>query len=445
MFNQLTEKLGKVLDKVRGYGRVNEKNIEETLREVRLSLLEADVNFKVVKEFTEAVRVRALGQDVLESLTPGQQFVKIVHEELIKVLGDSQTLNLSFKPPVIILLVGLQGSGKTTTAAKLALYLKNKLKRYPYLVPADVYRPAAIEQLKILAAKLEVPVYPTREKDDPVKVAKEAKKYAIDHGYDTVIIDTAGRLHIDDLLMKELGKIRSKVEPQQIIFVADAMTGQEAVNVANRFNETIPIDGVILTKMDGDARGGAALSLRYVIKKPIYFIGMGEKVEELEPFHPERMASRVLGMGDILSLVEQAQEKIDLEQAKELTTRVLKKGFTLFDFQQQLSQMKKLGSVEKIAGMIPGVSKLKGDVDFGAVEKDLKKKEAILSSMTKEERIHPKILNGSRRLRIAKGSGTEVSDVNRLIKEYDQMKKMMDRLGKFGLMKGFKQISRFIR
>jgi signal recognition particle subunit SRP54 len=440
MFPQLTEKLGKIFDRVRGYGRLNEKNIDETLREVRLSLLEADVNFKVVKEFAEAVKTRALGQEVIQSLSPGQQFIKVVYEELTRVLGESQGLNLSFKPPVVILLVGLQGCGKTTTAAKLALYLKQKLKRSPFLVPADVYRPAAIEQLKILGERLQIPVYPTREKDDPVKVAQAAKKYAADHGYDVVILDTAGRLHIDDALMKELEKIKSKVEPQQIVFVADAMTGQEAVNVAQSFHNRLPLDGVILTKLDGDARGGAALSLRHVLGKPIFFVGMGEKVEDLEPFYPDRMASRVLGMGDMLTLIEQAQEKIDLEKAKQVTERVLKKGFTLADFQDQLSQMKRLGSLQKVVEMIPGVGKIKKEVNFEEVEKDLKKKGAIISSMTIQEKLSPKILNGSRRLRIAKGSGTEVADVNRLIKEFEQMKKMMDRLGKFG-MKGLQQMA----
>jgi len=440
MFGQLTDKLGRVFDKVRGLGRISDKNVEEALRDVRLSLLEADVNFKVVKEFTEAVKQRALGQEVNQSLTPGQQFIKIVHEELAKVLGTSEELNLSFKPPVVILLAGLQGSGKTTTAAKLALLLKKKYKRSPYLVPADVYRPAAIEQLKILGERIQVPVYPTPEKADPVKIAKEAKKYAADYGYDVVIIDTAGRLHIDDALMKELEKIRGKVEPQHILFVADAMTGQEAVNVASRFNQSIPLSGVVLTKLDGDARGGAALSLRYVLGKPIYFVGLGEKIEDFEAFHPDRMASRVLGMGDVLSLIEQAQEKIDQDEAKKLTERMLKKGFSLQDFADQLKQMKKLGPLEKVAGMIPGMSQIKQNLDFGQVEGELKKKQAIISSMTMDERLHPKILNGNRRLRIAKGSGTQVSDVNRLIKEFEQMKKMMDRLGKFGL-KGLKNMA----
>jgi len=439
MFADLTQKLGKVFDRMRGYGRLSEKNIDEALRDVRLSLLEADVNFKVVKEFTEAVKGRALGADVMESLTPGQQFIKIVHQELVKVLGEPARLNLSFKPPVVILLAGLQGSGKTTTAGKLALHLKKKEKREPYLVPADVYRPAAIDQLKTLGERLGIPVHPTRENDDPVKVAKEAKKYAQDHGYDVVIIDTAGRLHIDETLMKELQKIRDKVEPQQILLVVDAMTGQEAVKVAQGFHQTIPLDGVIFTKLDGDARGGAALSLRHVLGKPILFAGVGEKLEDLEPFHPDRMASRVLGMGDILTLIEQAQDKIDLKKAQESTERMLKKGFSLVDFQEQLGQMKRLGSLEKVVGLIPGIGKMKEGIDFNQAEKDLKKKGAILSSMTAQERLNPKILNGSRRLRIAKGSGTQVSDVNRLLKEFEEMKKMVDRLGKFGL-KGMKQL-----
>ncbi len=440
MFGPLTEKLGRVFDKMRGLGHISEKNIEEALRDVRLSLLEADVNFKVVKEFTEAVKLRALGQEVNQSLSPGQHFVKIVHEELSRVLGDSQEMSLAFKPPVVILLAGLQGSGKTTTAAKLALYLKKKLKRSPYLVPADVYRPAAIEQLKILGERIEVPVHPTQEKEDPVKIAKEAKKYAEDYGYDVVIIDTAGRLHIDETLMKELEKIRVKVEPQQIIFVADAMTGQEAVNVAQRFHQSIPLNGVILTKLDGDARGGAALSLRYVLGKPIYYVGLGEKIEDFEPFYPDRMASRVLGMGDVMSLIEQAEENIDALEAKKLTERMLKKGFNLQDFSDQLRQMKKLGPLEKVAGLIPGMANVKKDINFSQIESELKKKQAIIFSMTREERFSPKLLNGSRRLRIAKGSGTQVSDVNRLLKEFEQMKKMMDQLGKFGL-KGLKNMA----
>ncbi|MBF0492812.1 MAG: signal recognition particle protein [Deltaproteobacteria bacterium] len=440
MFDQLSQKFTKVLDKMRGLSRIDEKNTDDALREVRLSLLEADVHFKVVKEFTDAVKVRALGQEVMKSLTPGQMLVKIVHEELIKVLGETQEINLAFKPPVVILLAGLQGAGKTTSAAKLALYLRDKKKRTPYLVPADVNRPAAIEQLKTLADKLNIAVYPTKTSDDPVKIARIARDYAADFGYDTVIIDTAGRLHIDDILMKELNKICSKVEVQQKILVVDSMTGQEAVKVAQNFNATIPLDGVILTKTDGDARGGAALSLRHVLGKPIFFLGVGEKPTEFEQFHPDRMASRILGMGDVLSLIEQAQQNIDLDLAKEMTDRVLKKGFTLLDFQSQLGQMKKMGSLEKMAGMIPGVSKMKADINFGDLETDLKKKAAILNSMTRKEKLNPKILNGNRRLRIAKGSGTQVAEVNRLLKEFEQMKGMMDKFGNMSF-KGMKQLA----
>ncbi len=425
---------------MRGLSRIDEKNTDEALREVRLSLLEADVHFKVVKEFTDAVKVRALGQDVMKSLTPGQMLVKIVHEELIKVLGETQEINLAVKPPVVILLAGLQGAGKTTTAAKLALYLRDKKKRTPYLVPADVNRPAAIEQLKTLADKLNIGVYPTKTSDDPVKIARIARDYAADFGYDTVIIDTAGRLHIDDALMKELNKICEKVEVHQKILVVDAMTGQEAVKVAQNFNATIPIDGVILTKTDGDARGGAALSLRHVLGKPIFFLGVGEKPSEFEQFHPDRMASRILGMGDVLSLIEQAQQNIDMDLAKEVSDRVMKQGFCLMDFQSQLGQMKKMGSLEKMAGMIPGVSKMKEQINFGDLEGDLKKKAAILNSMTRKEKLNHKILNGNRRLRIAKGSGTQVSDVNRLLKEFEQMKGMMDKFGKMGF-KGMKQLA----
>ncbi len=451
MFTELTEKITKVFDRLKGYGRLSEKNVDEVLREVRLSLLEADVHFKVVKEFTEAVRARALGQEVLDSLSPGQQFIKIVYEELTKVLGaggnspGSSSLPLSFKPPVILMLAGLQGCGKTTTAAKLALYLKKKEKRNPLLVPLDVYRPAAIEQLRTLGEKLGVDVYPTREKDDPVKVAQEAKKYASDYGYDVVILDTAGRLQIDEALMKELEKMRRKVEPQQILFVVDAMTGQEGLKVAQTFNEKLSLDGMILTKLDGDARGGVALSLRYVLGKPIYFVGVGEKPEDFEAFYPDRMASRVLGMGDVLSLIEQAQDKLDLEKAKKLTERVLRKGFTLIDFQEQLSQMKKMGPLEKVMGLMPGMGQLKGEMNFEEMEKELKRKRAIISSMTAEERLKPLILNGSRRLRIAKGSGTQVFEVNRLMKEFDQMKKMMDRFGKMGMKGMMKDMAGFFR
>ncbi len=437
MFQQLTAKFNDVIDKLKGRGKLSEANIDEALRQIRLNLLEADVNFKVVKEFCERVRQKALGEEVHRSLTPDRQFVKIFHEELVQLMGASSEPNLAFKPPVVLMLVGLQGSGKTTTAAKLAQYYKQKKKRFPFLVPADVNRPAAIEQLKTLASRLEIPVYDTHPKDDPVKVCKKALEVARDRGYDTVILDTAGRLQIDAELMQELKKIRDKLEIHHSLLVVDAMVGQEAVNVAKAFHDLLEISGVILTKLDGDARGGAALSIRYVANVPIFFAGVGEKLEDLEAFHPDRVASRILGMGDLMGLIEKAQKDFDQHEAQQLTEKVLRQQFTLEDFRKQLQQMKKLGPLEKIMGMIPGMGKISGEVDPQTVEREMKRKEAILNSMTLKERINTKILNGSRRLRIAKGSGTQVNEVNRLLKEFEQMQKMMKKFGKFGL-KGLK-------
>ncbi len=432
MFQQLTQKFQEVLDKLQGRPRLTEDHIEETLRQIRLNLLEADVNFKVVKEFCEKVKARALGAEIHRSLTPDKLFLKIFHQELVELMGDQREPGLAFKPPVIIMLVGLQGSGKTTTAAKLARYFQKEKKRFPYLVPADVYRPAAIEQLKTLAGKMEIPVYDTHPKDDPVKICKKAVETAKERGYDTVIMDTAGRLQIDDAMMKELGKISEKIEVHHCILVVDAMTGQEAVNVAKSFHDLLKLSGVILTKLDGDARGGAALSIRHVTGCPIYFAGVGEKWEDLEPFHPDRIASRILGMGDMMGLIEKAQKEFDETEAKDLAEKVLKNQFTLEDFRQQLKQMKKLGPMEKIMGMIPGMGKLAGAMDPETLAAELKSKEGIINSMTLQERRNLKILNGSRRLRIAHGSGTQVSQVNRLLKEFEQMQKMMKKLGKFG-------------
>jgi len=435
MFDSLTDKLSSVFKKLRGHGKLTEQNISEALKEVRLALLEADVNFKVVKDFIERTRTRAVGQEVLGSLTPAQQVVKIVHEELISLMGGSSSgLNLSYKPPIPIMLVGLQGSGKTTTAAKLGKFLKDKGRKV-HLVPADVRRPAAIEQLKKLGEQLAIPVYPTDSQESPVKICRRALQWADEESGDVLLIDTAGRLHIDEALMKELEEIKKEVTPREILLVADAMTGQDAVTVAKRFNESLDIHGVVLTKLDGDARGGAALSIKAVTGKPIKFIGIGEKLEALELFHPDRMASRILGMGDVLSLIEKAQEAIDEKKAQELQKKLLKDSFTLEDFREQLQQIKKMGSIEQILAMIPGMGRLKVPKDLQGSEKELVKVEAIINSMTRQERHHPEILNGSRRLRIAKGSGTTVQDVNQLLKQYLQTKKMLRTFRKGG-MKG---------
>ncbi len=433
MFDSLTDKLSSVFKKLRGHGKLTEQNITEALKEVRLALLEADVNFKVVKDFVERIRSRAVGQEVLESLTPAQQVIKIVHEELISLMGGmSSTLNLSYKPPIPIMLVGLQGSGKTTTVGKLGKFLKDK-GRKPYLVPADVQRPAAIEQLKKLGEQLGLPVFGPDPKESPLTICRKALSWANGEDGDVLIIDTAGRLHIDEALMKELEEIRREIIPREILLVADAMTGQDAVNVARRFNEALDIQGVILTKLDGDARGGAALSIKAVTGKPIKFIGVGEKLDALEVFHPDRMASRILGMGDVLSLIEKAQDAIDTKTAQELEKKLLKDTFTLEDFREQLQQIKKMGSIDQILSMIPGMGRLKLPQNLQGSEKELVKVEAIINSMTRQERRSPEVLNGSRRLRIAKGSGTTVQDVNQLLKQYLQMKKMLRQFKKGGM------------
>ncbi|MBI5968564.1 MAG: signal recognition particle protein [Deltaproteobacteria bacterium] len=439
MFDSLTDKLSSIFKKLRGHGKLTEQNITEALKEVRLALLEADVHFKVVKDFMEQVRSRAIGQEVMESLTPAQQVVKIVHEELISLMGGvSSSLNLSYKPPIPIMLVGLHGSGKTTTAGKLGKFLKDK-GRKPYLVPADVRRPAAIEQLQKLGEQLGIPVFNPNPQESPLKICQEALSWADSQDGDLLLMDTAGRLHIDEALMKELEEIKRELTPREILLVADAMTGQDAVNVARRFNEALDIHGVILTKLDGDARGGAALSIKAVTGKPIKFIGVGEKLDALEIFHPDRMASRILGMGDVLSLIEKAQEAIDAQKAQELEKKFLKEAFTLEDFLEQLQQIKKMGSIEQILSMIPGMGRFKLPEDLQGSEKELVKVEAIINSMTKEERRSPEILNGSRRLRIARGSGTTVQDVNKLLKQYLQAKKMLrqfKRSGMRGLARG---------
>ncbi|MBI5182362.1 MAG: signal recognition particle protein [Nitrospirae bacterium] len=425
MFEGLTTKFDAILKRLKGRGVLNEQNINDSLREVRLALLEADVNFKVVKDFIDNVKEKALGSEVMSSLTPGQQFIKIVHSELCRIMGERQaTLHLSPNPPTIIMLVGLQGSGKTTTAGKAANYF-NKNSKKVLLVPADTRRPAAVEQLTLLGKQLNINTYSISDEKDPVRICKAASDAAWKEGYDVAILDTAGRLHIDSDLMNELKEIKEKTNPNEILLVADAMTGQDAVNIAEQFNNEIGLTGVILTKIDGDARGGAVLSIKAVTGKPIKFVGTGEKLDALEVFHPERVASRILGMGDILSLIEKAEEALDQQQVKTLGKKLQSESFTLEDFLDQLRQIKKIGSLDQIISMIPGLNKL-GNLSGSALpEKEVVKIEAIINSMTKKERQSSDIINGSRRKRIASGSGTQVQDVNRLLKQFLQMKKMM--------------------
>ena len=434
MFESLSDKLDLVFKKLRGQAVMTEENVKEALREVRLVLLEADVNFKVVKEFVERVRERAVGTQVLQSLTPGQQVIKIVHDELVSLMGggEDNSLDLAAKPPVALMMVGLQGSGKTTSCGKLARLLKGQRRR-PLLVPADVYRPAAIEQLKTLGRQLDIEVYPSRADQDPVEICREAMAYAERSGLDLVILDTAGRHQIDDYLMGELERIREAVEPREILFVADAMTGQEAVNVATGFNDRLGITGVILTKLDGDAKGGAALSIRAVTGKPVKFVGLGEKLSALEVFYPDRLVSRILGMGDVLTLIEKAQETFDVKEAARLQQKIKKSQFDLEDFRTQLQQIKKMGSLESILGMLPGVGKMMRQMEGAQPsERELKRIEAIINSMTASERAEPNLINGSRRLRISRGSGTTVQEVNQLLKRFAEAQKMMKQLQKLG-------------
>lgn len=428
VFEGLSDKLQQTFKKLRGRGKLSETDVTEALRDVRLALLEADVNFKVVKDFIAKVKERAVGQEVLGSLTPAQHVIKIVHDELTALMGATQSrIAVSSRPPTIVMLVGLQGAGKTTTAGKLAKLLQRQSKR-PLLVAADVYRPAAIKQLQVLGEKLEIPVFAKEDSKDPVHIAKSALDYALSHALDTVIIDTAGRLHINEELMAELKHIKQTVKPHEILLVADAMTGQDAVTVAESFNGELGLDGVILTKLDGDARGGAALSIRAVTGRPIKFVGMGEKLDALEPFYPDRMASRILGMGDVLSLIEKAQTAIDFDQAKEMEKKLRKETFTLDDFLEQLRQVRKLGPLDQVLGMIPGMGSIKNKLQGAEFdEKELKRTEAIICSMTRKERRDPAIINGSRRKRIAAGSGTRVQDVNRLLKQFVEARKMMKR------------------
>lgn len=441
MFDSLSEKLEAAFKKLRGQGVMTEDNIREGLREVRLALLEADVNFKVVKDFIENVRLKAVGVEVLQSLTPGQQVVRIVHDELISIMGGNEdnSLNLAAKPPVALMMVGLQGAGKTTTCGKLGRYLKG-LKRRPLLVPADIYRPAAIEQLKVVGKQLGLEVFNSSADQKPVDICAAAMRFASLNGYDTVILDTAGRHQIDDYLMNELAEISSAVMPVEILFVADAMTGQEAVNVASGFNERLNITGVVLTKLDGDAKGGAALSIKAVTGKPVKFVGLGEKLDALEIFHADRLVSRILGMGDVLSLVERAQSVFDEKETARLTQKLKKNQFDLEDFLAQLQQIKKMGSLESIMGMIPGMGKMMKQMQGAQPsEKELKRIEAIIRSMTPVERANHGIINGSRRLRIAKGSGTSVPEVNQLLKRFTEAQKVVKQLQKMGpkgLLKG---------
>ena len=441
MFENLTDKLEGVFKKLRGHGKLTEENIQEAMREVRVALLDADVNFKVARQFVASVTEKAVGREISKGLSSGQQVIKIVHEELIALLGgDTAQIDLDGRQPVVIMMAGLQGSGKTTTSGKLAKMFKDK-GRKPYLVPVDVYRPAAIEQLQVLGQRLEVPVHPSTTEIKPVDIATQAIAEAKTNGYDTVIIDTAGRLHIDETLMQELKEIQSAVQLSEILFVADSMTGQDAVNVADKFNQDLEISGVVLTKMEGDARGGAALSIKTVTGKPIKFVGVGEALDALEVFHPERVASRILGMGDVLTLIEKAEAVVDKKKADKLAQKLRKSQFTLEDFLDQIQQIKKMGSLEQILSMVPGINKLKQLQNAPQPdEKELKKTEAIIRSMTLKERRNHKIISASRRQRIAAGSGTTVADVNRVLKSYTAMLKMMKKMrGKPGMMTGQKR------
>lgn len=426
-FENLSERLQNTIAKLTGKGKVSESDVKEMMREVRLALLEADVNFKVVKEFVKKISERAVGADVMKSLTPAQQIVKIVNEELVELLGGSNAELIQGKKITVTLMVGLQGAGKTTTAGKLALNVKKSMKKKPLLIAADVYRPAAVQQLKTLGKQLDIEVFYVDK--DPVDIVKEGLEFAKENYYNYVIIDTAGRLHIDELLMTELKDIKEAVEPDEILLVVDSMIGQEAVNIATSFNEQLDITGVVLTKLDGDTRGGAALSIKSITGKPIKLIGMGEKMNALEVFHPERMASRILGMGDILTLIEKAQANIDEDEAKKMQEKMLNQSFTFEDFLVQLNQMKKLGSIKDILGMIPGMGKLK-NMDMGNIdEKQFVYIEAIIQSMTIKERQNPDIISVPRRKRIAAGSGRPISEVHKLIKQFEEMRKMMKQFG----------------
>ncbi len=434
MFEGLTERLTRSLQNLRGQGRITEDNVKDTLREVRMALLEADVALPVVREFVARVKERAVGQEVLKSLTPGQVFVKIVNDELVHIMGDAnEGLNLNAQPPAVVLMAGLQGAGKTTTVAKLARHLREREKKKVLVASADVHRPAAIDQLQTLAAEVGVDFFPSRPDQDPVEIGRAAVEHARRHFHDVLLLDTAGRLHVDEAMMAEIRRLHEAVQPVETLFVVDAMTGQDAANTARAFDEALPLTGVILTKVDGDARGGAALSIRHITGKPIKFLGVGEKTDALQPFHPERIASRILGMGDVLSLVEEAQQKIDQQEAQKIASKLKKgKGFDLEDFLGQIQQMKKLGGMASLMDKLPGMHQLPDSVREQVNDKQVARLEAIILSMTPEERRRPEIIKGSRKRRIANGSGTQIQDVNRLLKQFSQMQKMMKQMNRKG-------------
>ncbi|GLY10515.1 signal recognition particle protein [Pseudobacillus badius] len=428
-FEGLADRLQNTMQKIRGKGKVTEADVKEMMREVRLALLEADVNFKVVKNFVKKVSERSVGQEVMKSLTPGQQVIKVVKEELTELMGGEQSqIAVAKRPPTVIMMVGLQGAGKTTTTGKLANLLRKRYNRKPLLVAADIYRPAAIKQLETLGKQLNMPVFSLGDQVSPVEIAKQAIEQAKADHHDYVLIDTAGRLHVDEDLMGELKDIKELTNPDEIFLVVDAMTGQDAVNVAQSFNDQLGVTGVILTKLDGDTRGGAALSIRAVTEKPIKFAGMGEKLDALEPFHPERMASRILGMGDVLTLIEKAQTNVDSEKAKELEQKMRTMSFTFDDFLEQLGQVRSMGPLDEIIKMLPGANKIKGLNNVQVDEKQISHIEAIIQSMTSEEKQHPEIISSGRKKRIAKGSGTSIQEVNRLLKQFEEMKKMMKQM-----------------
>ncbi|KMJ58612.1 signal recognition particle [Bacillus sp. LL01] len=438
-FEGLADRLQNTIQKIRGKGKVSEQDVKEMMREVRLALLEADVNFKVVKDFVKRVNERAVGQEVMKSLTPGQQVIKVVKEELTALMGGEQSkIAVSNRPPTVIMMVGLQGAGKTTTTGKLANLLRKKHNRKPLLVAADIYRPAAIKQLETLGKQLSMPVFSLGDQVSPVEIAKQAIQKAKDEHHDYVLIDTAGRLHVDEALMDELKQVKELSNPDEIFLVVDAMTGQDAVNVAQSFNEQLGLTGVVLTKLDGDTRGGAALSVKAVTNTPIKYIGMGEKLDAIEPFHPERMASRILGMGDVLTLIEKAQSNVDEEKAKELEQKLRTMNFTFDDFLEQLGQVRNMGPLDEILGMIPGANKMKGLKNVQVDEKQIGHVEAIIQSMTKTEKENPDLLNASRKKRIAKGSGRPIQEVNRLLKQFEEMKKMMKQMTSMQKGKGKK-------